>query len=728
MMRIGRRNGILAVLGLAALLGTAFAFAPPTSPTTVEAAAARAAAAAVVTASVGPAVPQPLVASSIDLASASPPTTDSVDVATADPIVTGSVGSTAALADADAAIGTPAFRAALALIDDKDYAEAYEAARALPDNMERRTIQWAAIQYGSGAIDYASIQRFSNDAPDFANASLFKTRLEQSLTRSGPGNAEVIGLLGGEEPTTIEARIALASAYLADGQKAQATKLARALWVEEFLSAPTEKRVLDKLGELLTRKDHWDRAVHLMMNDRASGVERLMKFMTPGQKSLAVARNAVSRKAKNAKALLDKVDPDYQTNPVYIFSRVQRARQAGLLDSAVEWLDKATGPLPDAEDWWYERRSIVRQLLADGDAKLAYRAADGYTDGPEGRLVEAHFHAGWIALAFLNDAASARTHFEAMSKVSTLPDSVTQAQYWLGRALIKLGDKDAAKAAFTTASSHGTTYYGLLARNELGLAGAGLRDMPKWRDSEAAFDARDVVRAVRLLAANDKISMAEPLLRTYASNLTSGPELLLAARLAQSINAHHLAIAIADIAEKQGTPLDLFSFPKDGLPNAALAAIDKAAVYAITRQESRFQPGAVSSAGALGLMQLMPETAKETAAKVGVSYSRSRLTDDPAYNALLGSTYLAAQLSRYEGSLVLAAAAYNAGAGNANKWIKAYGDPRQDNVDPVIWVELIPFQETRKYVQRVLANYLVYRTRLGDDQMTIAQALRRIPD
>jgi soluble lytic murein transglycosylase len=158
-----------------------------------------------------------------------------------------------------------------------------------------------------------------------------------------------------------------------------------------------------------------------------------------------------------------------------------------------------------------------------------------------------------------------------------------------------------------------------------------------------------------------------------------------------------------------------------------LAEIDKAAVYAITRQESRFQADAISSAGARGLMQLMPGTARETAEKVGLAYSANRLTSDPGYNALLGSTYLANQLKRFDGSLLLAAAAYNAGASNVDKWIAAYGDPRADNVDAVIWVELIPFQETRKYVQRVLGNYMVYRARLGQETLTTAEALRRIP-
>ncbi|HTM77654.1 MAG TPA: lytic transglycosylase domain-containing protein, partial [Devosia sp.] len=289
-----------------------------------------------------------------------------------------------------------------------------------------------------------------------------------------------------------------------------------------------------------------------------------------------------------------------------------------------------------------------------------------------------------------------------------------------------LGDSVGARAAYVAAAKYGTVYYGLLARAALGEAGADIRPLPAWQDSATLFEANEVVRAVRLLAANGHSDWAVPLLRYHAAGLKSGGALLLAARLAQDIGAHHLAISIAADADKQGIALDLFSFPKDGLPADANLQADRAAVYAIARQESMFQSDAVSSVGARGLMQLMPGTAEDTARTLGVDYSAARLTSDPGYNALLGSSYLGTQLQRYDGSLLLAAAAYNAGPGNANKWIVAYGDPRMANVDPVIWVELIPFQETRKYVQRVLGNYLVYRQRLGDEGMTMTQAMRTI--
>jgi soluble lytic murein transglycosylase len=619
------------------------------------------------------------------------------------------------------------FTAALSLVTDGKFTDAYGAAAKLKSDLERRTVEWAAIYYGNGTIPYDQVRAFEQDAPDFVSAGVFKTRIEQALLKADASDDTLISTLAGSMPNTLNAQLALAKAYADTGKKDRAAAIARDIWINNVLDPATEKKVLGAVGDLLSAKDHWARAERLMMDDRASAVERLFPFMTPAQKSLAVARNAVSRNDANAKTLLDKVDPAYKTNPIYYFSRAQRARQAQLWDDAIAYLNKGQANDPVAEDWWYERRTLIRQLLSAGDAKRAYRAAADYTSGPEGRLVEARFHAGWIALSFLNDPKAAVKHFEAEAKLSTLPDSVTQANYWLGRARTALGDKKGAKAAYTAAADYGTIYYGLLARGELGLKPVELRDMPSTAGSEAAFNERPVVQAIGLLMADDQSDMAGALLRNLAqTQLKTGSELVLAARLAQKIDAHHLAITIADIADKRGMPLDLFSFPKDGLPTTKLADIDTAAIYAIARTESRFQADAVSSSGAKGLMQLMPTTARETAKKLGVAYSASKLTSDPEYNAQLGSSYLADQLQTYNGSLLLAAAAYNAGAGNANKWIAAYGDPRQANVDPVVWVELIPFQETRKYVQRVLGNYLVYRARLGGTAISPTAALRSI--
>lgn len=310
--------------------------------------------------------------------------------------------------------------------------------------------------------------------------------------------------------------------------------------------------------------------------------------------------------------------------------------------------------------------------------------------------------------------------------MSTIATSASKAQYWLGRAYAKMGQTSQSNAHFQQAAKFNQYYYGQLAMVRLGKKTVGLRGMPSWQQNEAVFNQREIVRAIRLFGANKTYSFARPLTRRLIYQVKEAGEMLLAARLAQDIEAHDLAILMSDVANSRGVGLDLFAFPKDGLPRHKLADVDNAAVYAIARQESKFNRTAISHAGARGLMQLMPGTAKETAGKLGISYSKSKLTTDPSYNALLGSTYLKAQLKRYDGSLVLAAAAYNAGAGNVNKWLKAYGDPRSPSIDPVVWIELIPFTETRGYVQKVLGNYQIYKLRLGDNRLQMAKFLRSI--
>jgi soluble lytic murein transglycosylase len=641
-----------------------------------------------------------------------------------DPMTTGSINPSSA---ATATQGSAGFRKALAALVGNDQLGAWKLAAALPDELERRTIQWGAIYYGSGAIDYRAVEQFAEDAPDFASDALYQSRLEQSLITAAPGDADVIQYLGATGANSIKGQILLASAYEHAKQHDKALTLARSIWVNNVLDADTEKQVLDAIGGLLTRDDHWARVVHLLMTDHASATARMLPKLSAVQKTLAAAGIAVVNNATTAPALLAKVDASLKKTPLFYFMAAQNARLSGSFTTALADLNAASGTLPDAAEWWYERRTLIRQMLMKGDAKSAYRAAASYTTGPEGRVVEARFHAGWIAMAFLNDAKSAKPQFVKMLSLSTLPDTVSQGNYWLGRAEAALGDAAGAKAAYGKAARFGTMYYGLLARGELGQKGVAFRPLPVWQPSEAAFNAKPVVRAVKLFAANGQGELAVPLLRNFSNKLKDGGQLVLAARLAQAVDAHDLAITIADLAEQRGSPLDLFNYPLDALPpSLKLADIDRAAVYAVARQESKFKVDAISHSGARGLMQLMPGTAREMAKKMGLPYSPDRLISDGSYNALVGSTYLAGVL-QFDGSLALAAAGYNAGAGNAARWVTAFGDPRASNVDPVVWVELIPYEETRRYVQRVLSNYVIYRARLGLGEITMEQALRRIP-
>ncbi|MBU1174909.1 MAG: lytic transglycosylase domain-containing protein [Alphaproteobacteria bacterium] len=643
-----------------------------------------------------------------------------------DPVVTTAVQPAPPIARAG--MGSPAFAAALGQLLAGDAPGAYAAARGLADSVERRTIQWAAIRFGEG-VDAETVLDFAAEAPDYDFSSTYRSRLEVVIDLETADKDTIIRLLGGQMPRSLDAQIALAEAYLADGQTERAARIARAIWVEDFLSDDGEKKVEARLGALLTQQDYWDRAVHLLMHDRAAGAERIFGHLTPAQQSLARARIAVSRQSAGAAALIDGVDPALGGHPLFFFTKAQWRRDAGDLEGAVAALDQVTsGNVPDAAEFWYERRLIVRRALAEGKPDLAYRAAAHYIAGPEGRLVEARFHAGWVALAYLNDASLAAPHFAAMAGLSTLPDSITQARYWLGRAEEARGDMAAAKLSFEIAARYNHLYYGQLAREALGQNAVSVHPLPDWRGRETIFDRMELVRAVRLLSANGQNAMAEPLVRRLGYVVSEPGDFVLAARLAQEINAHNIAILIADRADQLGHTLDLFHFPKDGIPDGTqLALSDAAAVYAVARQESNFDVDAVSASGARGLMQLMPSTAEDVARQLGLAYSSERLTSDAAYNLLLGSSYLGTQLKRFDNSLVLAAAAYNGGGGNVITWLELYGDPRRADVDAVSWVETIPFIETRRYVQKVMANYLIYRARLGYAELGMQEALKRLP-
>ncbi len=645
---------------------------------------------------------------------------------TIDPVVTNAVLPAPPIARTG--VGSAPFVSALSLLISGDAPGAYAAARNFADPVERRTIQWAAVRFGKG-LDAETIARFAADAPDYDFASVYRARLESAFDFSSADKDTIIRLLGGQMPGRIEARIALAEAYVKDGQKARAARIARSVWVDNFLSDADEKKLVARLGSLLTQKDYWDRAVHLLMHDRATGAERIMDHLSPAEQSLARARIAVSRRAGNIADLISKVDPSLKTHPLYFFALAQWRRDRGDLEGAVAALDQVvSGDAPDAAEFWYERRLIIRRALAANQADLAFRAAANYVAGPEGRLVEARFHAGWVALTYLKDPKLAEPHFKEMARLSTLPDSVSQAYYWLGRTEAALGNVDAARENYEKAARWSTLFYGELAREALGKPAVEIRPLPDWREREASFDALPLVRAIRLLAGNGQKTMAEPLVRRLGYSVTEPGDFVLAARLAQDIDAHNVAILIADRADQKGFSLDLFHYPKDGIPQGThLAVADEAAVYAIARQESHFDLDAISGSGARGLMQLMPSTAKDVANRLGVTYSPERLISDAQYNLLLGSSYLKNQLDRFDNSLLLAAAAYNAGGGNVAKWIEAYGDPRLDSIDAVNWTELIPYVETRKYVQKVMANYLIYKARLSGTSLSLEKALKRIP-
>ncbi|MBM3556735.1 MAG: lytic transglycosylase domain-containing protein, partial [Alphaproteobacteria bacterium] len=379
-----------------------------------------------------------------------------------------------------------------------------------------------------------------------------------------------------------------------------------------------------------------------------------------------------------------------------------------------------------AGEIWGERHVLARRALRAGAVTDAYRLAKdhGLTGGAG--FADAEWLAGWIALRFLKENRQALDHFERLADAVRLPVSRAKAAYWSALAAEGNGNSDRARRWWGEAARYPTTFYGQLAI--LRLDPSGILNVPPLPSAstaeEGAFRDNELRRAVELLAAVDDRARAKLfILRLGEISKTPGEHVLIG-RLGEAMGRNEWTVQAAKRAARAGIFLHAAGFPvistaaSGGQPEPAL-------VHAISRQESEFDHRAVSRAGALGLMQLMPRTAQSVARGLGVPYAQARLLDDPGYNMRLGSSYLEQMIKRYGGSYVLASAAYNAGPGRVAQWLRENGDPRDPAIDVVDWIELIPIEETRNYVARVLENLQVYRQKLEGAPVRLAEDLKR---
>ena len=409
----------------------------------------------------------------------------------------------------------------------------------------------------------------------------------------------------------------------------------------------------------------------------------------------------------------------WRKDPGLILAEVQKLRRSDKLIEAARLMQSVPREQArriDGDGWWTERRVLARALLDAGKINAAYIICAMHAPSSREAEIEAEFHAGWIALRFMHEPVRATYHFWMAAKLTETPTSIARIAYWQGRTADASDDpaiRATAHASYEKAAVHGSTYYGQLARETLGLT----TDIVQGPANAAVGDDRtEAVRAIELLyAAGDKDS-ASALALEAADSLTDGRQIAALAAVITAQQDAHLALTIGKLISQRGIPVDPLAFPTFGVPayrelaNSASPSV----VYSVARQESAFTTDAVSGAGAKGLMQMIASTAKRTAARAGLPFNVSRLQHDASFNAQLGAAHLGALLSEHDGSLILTFAAYNAGGGRVQEWIAAYGDPRKPGVDPVDWVERIPFTETRNYVQRVMANVGMYTAIFAD--------------
>ena len=592
----------------------------------------------------------------------------------------------------------------------------------------RAALEWVALRDATQKIGLGRLDAFGKAHPDWPTTTWLRHQAEARMFHvTDPKVVERYFAAGA--PITLLGRYALAKALKADNRAGEGATIARGIYRDNDLSGALEAKFKSDFGADLTKADYKYRADRFLYKEQVGPALRVAAQAGPDVLALAKARAAAIAETQADKALAA-VPEALRKDPGLILAAVQRLRREDKLMEAANLMQTAPRDpalLVDTDEWWTERRVLARRLLDNGNINAAYVICATHSAGSSEARVEAEFHAGWIALRFMNDPTRAAYHFAQAAKLADTPTSMARIAYWQARTAETSGQPDAVEkvdAFYRKAAAQNSTYYGQLARQMLGLS----VDAVQRPNREATgTDRNEAIRAVELLYAAGERDVATPLAVLVAGSLEDGAQVAALASVVERQQDAHLSLTIGKILSQRGSPVDTLAFPTDGippyeeLPNSAARPV----VYAIARQESAFMPAVVSKAGAKGLMQIIDATAKRTAAKAGLGFDSARLTTDPAFNAQLGAAHLGELLAGQGGSLILTFAAYNAGAGRVKQWVEAYGDPRSPGVDPVDWVERIPFTETRNYVQRVIANVTMYRAIFAEQSRLAAEVSKR---
>ena len=619
----------------------------------------------------------------------------------------------------------PAEAAALAAANkataEGRWADARAAVAGFRQPLLDRYVEWSILRAAPRTdASFAATWRFLRESPDWPEPEVLRRQAEERLGPEVPP-AEVFRYFTAFPPLTSNGHMRRLEAAQA-ASPGDVKRLASESWRSATFRNADEAEFLNRYGALLSGDDQVARFDRLMAEGKPTVARDLLPKLPPDQQPLANARLAMATRAADATTVLRGVAPAKLETPTVRLERAQWARRTGNLEEARSILAKPATGQTDA--WWTERNQVARDLLAAGKASEAYALVSQHGLSRGVTFAEAEFLAGWIALRHLRKPADAQKHFQTLHDGVTTDISRSRAAYWLGRSFEGAGRAREANDWYARAARYGQTFYGQMAARKLPGTAARLPVDPVASDSDRqALGGRELVTMTRYLGQAGDHERTRPFLLRLARMVTAPGETALLAQLAVEMKRPDVALTIARRGAEGGVVLFDSAFPVVDL--GPTGAVERALALAVTRQESSFNAAAVSPSGALGLMQLLPGTARDVAGRLGVPFIQDRLTRDPAYNVQLGSQYLSEMLGRFGGSYELALAAYNAGPNRVARWLETMGDPRSGKIDMVDWIEMIPFRETRNYVQRIMEGVVVYRDRLNGAFRTVPPAIGR---
>lgn len=609
---------------------------------------------------------------------------------------------------------------ALALMRAEKWDEAARSAGP-PHSVGRDIIEWHRLRAKLGSA--ADVTAFLKRRPDWPGLDYLRRQNEDALATLP--RAELLAFYEGRRPQTPEGALSLGQALIAEGRRGEGEAEIVLAWRTMAMGSAIQGEYLRDFSDLL-KPHHAARLDRLLWENHRVSAKRMLALVPDGERQLAEARIALQERAPGVDAKIEAVPARLQDAPGLAYDRFAWRDGKRLQDSAIAMMtDRSTSAdsLGEPGKWLRRRRDFARQLMRDKKYEDAYQLAAYHFATPEDGYgySDCEWLAGYIALQKLRDPELAAYHFRRFLETVASPISIGRGGYWLGRAHAAMGQVDKAHEAYAKAADYQTSFYGLLAAEKLGRpfdpALASPPQLPDWR--EAAFMASSVTKAGLLLLQAGDLGLAERFLTHLAEGLTPLQARQLG-QMAVELDEPHLAVMVSKRAAQDGVELQGAYYPLHPVAKHALPMAEEMTL-AIARRESEFDPGVVSHAGARGLMQVMPATAKLVAGQLGIlaNHKTSLLTADWQYNARLGANYLASLAGDFRGNVVMMAAGYNAGPHRPKAWMERYGDPRDGDPDIVDWIEHIPFNETRNYVMRVTESLPVYRARLGKTPLPV---------
>ena len=577
-------------------------------------------------------------------------------------------------------------------------------------------ILWRHLLTKGNQASFFEYKSFIDKNSHYPRINRLRYLAEHKLSTEKISSNKIINWFNGEEPYSGYGKLILGESLIENGEVNKGIDYIKNGWINANLSRSDMKFFRKKYKKYLTTEDYIARADYLAWENKYWDLKRMLRYLPKDQQLLYTARQLLMSKSYGVDQAISKV-PGYLKNDAGLnYDRLKWRRKRGRVDGSLEILLKIQNNkdyLIRPDKWWKERAIISRALIYKKKYELAYKISSKHALTEGGEFAEAEWLSGWIALSFLEDPILATKHFKNFYDNVSYPISLSRGAYWLGETYSKLGKTDKSNEWYEEASKYLTTYYGQLAHLKIKPDKEFQLTSEKKLEEKfkKAFYAKELVKIVYLLDELDKDKYTKSILKHLAlEDIENGSETI-SAELATNISRYDFAIQISKTASYEKRFINNFNYPIISTPQYinGRKIPEPALILSIIRQESEFDVSANSHAGAKGLMQIMPYTAKVVAKQAKLPYSRSRLTTDPEYNINLGSHYIAGLILEYDGSYPFAIAAYNAGPKRVRYWKKINKNPQKKQINYVDWIELIKFKETRNYVQRVLENYNVYR-------------------